>query len=75
MTSLNLIISDSDLSKACDYIAGQFAAHSWWPRAQPGNAKQEFDLMKDSALGLTVWCRRWLDGGQLLKLKRALRSS
>jgi hypothetical protein len=74
MNSSALIISEDNLAKASDYIARQFANHSWWPREQPYLAKQEFDLMKDSAISLSIWCRRWLDSGQIFKLKRALKS-
>jgi hypothetical protein len=69
---INLI--EADLSKACDYIAKQFAAHSWWPTEQPGEAKREFDLMKGNATALNVWCERWLDAGQCKKLEKELRS-
>ena len=52
MTSKNLNIKENELPKACDYIAQQFAANSWWPCEQPGEAKREFDLMKGSPTGL-----------------------
>ncbi len=74
MTSKNINITEAELSKACDYIAQQFAAHSWWPKEQPGEAKREFDLMKSSVTALNVWCERWLDAGQCKKLEKALRS-
>ncbi len=62
------IITDENRQSACDYIQSQFDAHSWWPKAQPGKAKQEFNLMNQSAAALNVWCERWLDQGQLKKL-------
>ena len=74
MTSKNINIIDNELPKACDYIAKQFAANSWWPCEQPGEAKREFDLMKGSPTGLNEWCKRWLDDGQSKKLELALRS-
>jgi len=74
MTSKKVNITEAELSQACDYIAQQFAAHSWWPTEQPGEAKREFDLMKGSATALNVWCERWLDAGQCKKLEKALRA-
>jgi hypothetical protein len=74
MNSKNRVITEAELSKACDYIAKQFAAHGWWPREQPDEAKREFDLMKGSATALNLWCERWLDAGQGKKLEKALRS-
>jgi hypothetical protein len=75
MNSKNIAITDAELSKACDHISKQFAAHSWWPCEQPGEAKREFDLMKGSTTALNIWCERWLDTGQCQKLEKALRSS
>lgn len=74
MAAKNISITESELSRARDYIAGQFSAHSWWPTEQPGEARREFDLMKGSAAGLNVWCERWLDAGQCKKLEKALRA-
>jgi hypothetical protein len=74
MTAKNISITESELSKARDYIASQFSAHSWWPKEQPGEAKREFDLMKGSATALNAWCERWLDAGQCKKLEKALRA-
>ncbi|EGW20266.1 hypothetical protein Mettu_3397 [Methylobacter tundripaludum SV96] len=74
MNSKKIDLTEADLSKACDYIAKQFAAHSWWPTEQPGEAKREFDLMKGSATALNVWCERWLDAGQCKKMEKELRS-
>ncbi|GEM_PF-424114 len=74
MNSKKIVITESDLPKACNYIAKQFAAHSWWPSEQPGEAKREFDLMKDSATALNVWCERWLDAGQCKKMEKEIRS-
>jgi len=73
MNSKRIDLTEADLSKACDYIAKQFAAHSWWPTEQPGEAKREFDLMKGSATALNVWCERWLDAGQCKKMEKELR--
>ncbi|MGZ8160251.1 MAG: hypothetical protein ACXWT4_15775 [Methylobacter sp.] len=72
MKPKHIITTEDELSNARDYIARQFAAHSWWPREQPGEAKREFDLMKDSAVSLNVWCEKWLDTGQCQKLKKNL---
>lgn len=72
--SKNIDLTEAELYKVCDYISQQFAAHSWWPREQPGEAKREFDLMKGSVAALNVWCARWLDAGQCQKLEKALRS-
>jgi len=72
MTSTNLNLTESELTKACLYIGNQFTAHSWWPCEQPDAAKREFELMKSSATALNVWCERWLDTGQRQKLKKAL---
>jgi hypothetical protein len=74
MTSKNIRITEAELPRACDYIARQFAAHSWWPTEQPGEAKREFDLMKGNAIALTAWCEKWLDVGQCNKLEKALRA-
>ncbi|MGZ4955657.1 MAG: hypothetical protein ACXV8Q_11135 [Methylobacter sp.] len=74
MNSKKIVITESDLPKARNYIAKQFAAHSWWPSEQPGEAKREFDLMKDSATALNVWCQRWLDAGQCKKMEKEIRS-
>jgi hypothetical protein len=74
MTSKKIDLTEADLPKACNYIAAQFAAHSWWPKEQPGEAKREFELMKDSATALNVWCERWLDEGQCRKMENELRS-
>jgi len=74
MNSKKIDLTEADLSKACNYIAKQFAAHSWRPTEQPGEAKREFDLMKGSATALNVWCERWLDTWQCQKLEKTLRS-
>jgi len=74
MNSKKPDLTEADLPKACDYIAKQFAAHSWWPTEQPGEAKREFDLMKGSTTALKVWCERWLDAGQCKKMEKELRS-
>jgi hypothetical protein len=74
MNSKNIKVTEAELSKACDYIIKQFAAYSWWPREQPGEAKREFDLMKNSATALNEWCERWLDAWQCQKLEKTLRS-
>lgn len=72
MSSKKIDLTEAELSEACGYIAKQFSAHSWWPCEQPGEAQREFDLMKGSATALNVWCERWLDAGQIKKLKQAL---
>lgn len=74
MTSKNMRITEAELSKARAYIADHFAAHSWWPKEQPGEAKREFELMQGSALSLNAWCDKWLDAEQCKKLEKALRT-
>jgi hypothetical protein len=74
MNSKKMHLTEADLTQACNYIAQQFAAHSWWPTEQPGEAKREFDLMKGSASALNAWCERWLDAGQCKKMEKELRS-
>lgn len=74
MTSKKIHITEAELSRAGNYIANQFTAHSWWPTEQPGEAKREFDLMKGSAASLNAWCEKWLDAGQCKKLEKALRT-
>lgn len=74
MNSKKTHLTEADLPQACNYIAQQFAAHSWWPTEQPAEAKREFDLMKGSATALNVWCERWLDAGQCKKMEKELRS-
>jgi hypothetical protein len=61
------------LFKACNNIAKQFAAHSWWPSEQPGEAKREFDLVIGNATTLNVLCERWLDAGQCKKMEKEFR--
>ena len=73
MKNNDVNITDNTLPNACDYIQKQFAAHSWWPKEQPGLAKQEFDLMNGHAETLNVWCERWLDAGQCQKLEAAIK--
>lgn len=68
-------INDNNLSTACNYLQKKFDAKSWWPKAQPGLARQAFTLMKGSAGSLNIWCQQWLDLGQLIKLEKALKSS
>lgn len=74
MNSKKIGLTETNVSKARNYIAKQFAAHSWWPTEQPGRAKQEFDLMKGSATALNVWCERWLDAAQCKDVEKELRS-
>ena len=74
MNSKKIDIKETELSSACEHISKQFAAHSWWPCEQPGEAKHEFNLMKGSATALNVWCERWLNTQQCQKLKSAIRS-
>lgn len=74
MNVSNIEITETQLSKACEYISKQFSAHSWWPREQPGEAKKEFELMRGSAIALNVWCARWLDTQQNKKLAKELMS-
>jgi len=66
-------ITETNLELVCDYLEKQFDTRSWWPRAQPRKAKQEFRLMSGSSGALNVWCERWLDLGQVRKLEREIR--
>lgn len=72
MNSKKIELKEAELPKACEHISRQFAAHSWWPCEQPGEAKREFNLMKGSATALNVWCERWLDVQQCKKLEKSL---
>ena len=74
MNSKNIEITEKQLPQACHYISKQFAAHSWWPCEQPGEAKREFDLMKGSASALNIWCERWLNTQQCQKLAKEIES-
>ena len=74
MSSRKISIKESELSQACDYIRSQFAAHSWWPCEQPGEAKREFNLMQGSATALNVWCEKWLNVQQCQKLEKSIQS-
>ena len=67
-------LSDPEVDAACHYIRRQMETHSWWPKAQPGEAKREFELMCGTALSLNIWCERWLDEGQCKALENCLRS-
>ncbi|MFW5443166.1 MAG: hypothetical protein ACKE51_02515 [Methylococcaceae bacterium] len=67
-------ITDSNLERACKYLQNRLDIRSWWPKAQPGQAKNEFKLMSGSAGALNVWCERWLDLGQLKKLEREIKN-
>ena len=66
-------INDADLQIASNYLQKQFDTRSWWPRAQPGLAQQEFKLMNGSAGALNVWCERWLHLDQCRKLENEIR--
>ncbi len=75
MNNYIINITENSLNEACDYLQRQFKMRSWWPRAQPRLAEQEFLLMKGSAGALNVWCERWLDFRQCRKLEQILRKS
>ncbi len=66
-------IKDSEVDAACHYIRRQMDYHSWWPTAQPGEARQQFELMNGSATALNVWCKRWLDEHQCRQLEKCVR--
>lgn len=66
-------LTENELEAACSYIERQMDTRSWWPKEQPGEAQREYELMKDTALALNVWCDRWLDEGQCKKLEKAVR--
>ena len=65
-------INDQNFAAACDYLQKQLATRSWWPREQPGLAKQEFKQMQGNAVSLNIWCEKWLDGGQCRQLEKAI---
>ena len=66
-------ITEAELDTARHYLQQQLETHTWWPKEQPGEAKHEFALMKDSAVSLNAWCERWLDSGQQRQLAKALK--
>lgn len=70
MNSKKIDLQEQHLSAACEHIQQQFATHSWWPTAQPAEAKREFELMKGSATALNVWCEKWLSADQCQKLSK-----
>lgn len=65
-------IDANQLAVACSYIEKQFAAHSWWPKEQPGQAQHEYALMRHDPAALGVWCEKWLDTAQRRKLQAAI---
>jgi hypothetical protein len=66
-------ITESEFAAARDYLQKQLEGHSWWPKEQPGQARQEFNVMKANATALNVWCKKWLDSGQLRQLEKAIK--
>lgn len=72
MTIRNTKITESSYEAARDYLQGQLERHSWWPTEQPGLARQEFKLMQGDARALNVWCKKWLDSGQMQQLAKAM---
>ena len=66
-------LTETEVEAARHYIQRQMDIHSWWPKAQPGEAQREFELMKDSAVALNVWCERWLDERQCRQLEKSVR--
>jgi hypothetical protein len=66
-------VENHELEACCNYIQRQMDYQSWWPKEAPGEAREQFDLMKGSALALNEWCKRWLDEGQCKKMERAVR--
>lgn len=66
-------LEESDLQAACNYIQRQMDAHSWWPKEAPGEAREQFELMRGTAHALNVWCDRWLDEGQCKKLEESIK--
>jgi hypothetical protein len=67
-------IKNSELEKARNYIESKFAAQSWWPKAEPEEAKREYYLLKDNITSLNLWCKKWLDAGQQRQLIKAIKS-
>lgn len=68
-----LQLDESDFRTAGEFIAEQMRTKSWWPRAQPHLASEQFRQMKDTPDGLSAWCDHWLDAGQKHQLKTYLR--
>jgi hypothetical protein len=66
-------ITEPELEAARHYLQSQFNAHSWWPKEQPGQARDEFARMQGNAISLTVWCEKWLNSGQLRQLEKAIK--
>jgi hypothetical protein len=75
MANLNKTISETNIQVAREYLEKQLDTHSWWPKEQPGLAKQEFKLMQGSAEALDVWCEKWLDSSQLRQLEKKLKKN
>ena len=73
MKDHHIKITESELDTARRYLQQQLETHTWWPKEQPGEAKHEFALMKDSSVSLNVWCERWLDSGQQKQLAKVLK--
>lgn len=73
MKSIYTKLDENQLHFARNYLNEQFSIKSWWPKAQPGLAKQEFLLMQGSTIALNIWCEKWLDYGQYRKLEKAIK--
>jgi hypothetical protein len=68
-------LSENEWVTARSYIQQQLAAHSWWPKEQPGEARHDFILMQTNANTLSAWCEKWLDAGQMRLLAEVLKHS
>jgi hypothetical protein len=75
MSKSTFSIEAASLAAAQAYLQQQFSQLSWWPKAQPWKAKEEFEVMQDTPERLTAWCEQWLDGAEWRQLKRAIQKA
>jgi hypothetical protein len=68
-----MTITESEFVAARKYLQKQLEGYSWWPKEQPGQAREEFKVMKANVTALNVWCKKWLDSGQLRQLEKAIK--
>ena len=74
-----VIKTDEDVRNAINWIRGQFdnAFKFNFPHEddeQIGEAKNEFYKVKMNSSHLNIWCEKWLDGPQWIKLKGSIRA-
>lgn len=75
MARASFSIDASNLDAAKAFIRQQFDQLSWWPAQGPHQARAEFDQLPDTADALTLWCEKWLDGGQWRQLRIAVQDT